>query len=123
MRVLDILEPEQSILAIRDHTCRWRREEPRGAGNFGGQRGDSRLSRSLLRLSECVASHPDAKTPHADARNRQLVNNPNGRRQARGIERGEHLVSFVEAPDQYQTSDFDIPCLRGIGGITMLFEH
>ena len=96
MQGLHILEPEQSILAIRDHTCRWRRQQPRGAGNFRGQRGDSRLSRSLLRLSEGVASHPDAKTPHADTRNRQLVNNPNRRRQARGIDRQTAVRLIVE---------------------------
>ncbi len=123
MQGLDILEQEQSILPIRDHTGRWRGEDPGSAFNLRGQRGDSRVSRSLLRLSECVASHPDPKTPRGDSSNRQLVNNPERRRQAPGIERGEHLVGFGEAPDQCQTSHLKIPCLRGIGAIAVLFEH
>jgi hypothetical protein len=123
MQGLDILEQEQSILPIRNHTGCWRGEDPGSAFNLRGQRRDSRVSRSLPRLSECVASYPDPKTPRADSSNRQLVNNPERRRQAPGIERGEHLVGFVEAPDQYETSDLEIPCLRGISAIAVLFEH
>src|SRR5580658_5605542 len=123
MQSLDTLEQEQLILPICDHTCRWRAEDPGSAFNLGGQRRDSRLSRSLLRLGECVARHPDPKTPGGDSGNRQLVNHSERRRQARRIERGEHLGGFLEAPEQYQTPDLQIPCLRGISAIAVLLEH
>ena len=123
MQGLDILEQQQSIGPIRDHARCWRREDPGSIFNLHGQRRDSCLSRGPLRLSECGASHRDPQTPRRDSSNRQLVNSPERRREVPGVERGEHLVGFIEAPDQYQTSDLEIPCLCGISAIAVLFEQ
>ncbi len=41
----------------------------------------------------------------------------------RGVEVSQHLLSLVEAPDQEETSNCQIPCLRGVQAIAVCFER
>ena len=53
----------------------------------------------------------------------QLVDGPRRGREGRGIERGEHALGLVEAPDQKQAPDLEMARMRGIHPVAVRFER
>ena len=55
--------------------------------------------------------------------NDQLVGGPRRRREGRGVEPGERALGLVEAADQEQAPDLEMPRMRGIDAVAVRFER
>jgi len=51
------------------------------------------------------------------------VRGPRGGGKLRRIERGEYALGVVDAPDQEQAPDLDVPRMRGVHAIAVRFER
>ena len=80
-------------------------------------------ARGTLGPSERSARRLRPQAPHRDPRNHQLVGGPRRGRKRRGIEIGEHTLRLVQAPDQEQAPDLEIPRMRGVQPVAVLFER
>src|ERR671910_432314 len=54
------------------------------------------------------------EAPHRDPRDHQLVGGPRRGREGRGVELSERTLGLVEAPDQEEAPDLEIPRMRGV---------
>ena len=93
----------------------------RDALDLRRQRRDTRVARRdrLARAPRAA----DAEAPHRDPRHDQLVGGSRRGRQGRGVELGERPLGFVEAPNQDEAPDLEIPRVRGVHPIAMRFER
>jgi hypothetical protein len=41
----------------------------------------------------------------------------------RGVERAERPLGLVDAPDQEEAPDLEVPCMRGVGAVAVAFER
>ena len=80
-------------------------------------------ARGALGPSERRARRLRPQAPHRDPRDHQLVGGPRRGREGRGVELGEHALGLVEAPDQEQAPDLEIPRMRGIDPVAVRFER
>ena len=81
----------------------------------------SRAARSARASAARAVLRPEAS--HRDPRNDQFVGGPRRGREGRGVELGERTLGLVEAADQEQAPDLEIPRMRGIDAIAVRFER
>jgi predicted dithiol-disulfide oxidoreductase (DUF899 family) len=79
--------------------------------------------RRALGTSERVTRRLRAETPYRDRGDDELVGRSRGGRERPGIEQGERAFCLVDAPDQEEAPDPEIPRMRGIDAIAVLFER
>jgi hypothetical protein len=84
---------------------------------------DACLTRGARGLGKRGARRFNPQAPHRDASDHELVGGPQSRRQDRGIELRQCTLGLVEAPDQQQTPDFEMPCMRGVGPVAVPRER
>ena len=84
-----------------------------------GMRG---LARGALGPRERGARRLRPEAPHRDPRDHQLVGGPRRGRQGRGVELGERTLGLVEAPDQEEAPDLEIPRVRGVDPVAVLLR-
>jgi hypothetical protein len=65
------------------------------------------------------ACHFRPQASHRDPRNHQLMGGPQHGREARWVERGEHTLHLVQAPDQNEAPNFQIP--RRVYAVAVVF--
>ena len=80
-------------------------------------------ARGALGPGERRARRLRPQASHRDPRNDQLVGGPQRGREGRGVELGERALGLVEAPDQEQAPDLEIPRMRGVHPVAVLFER
>ena len=80
------------------------------------------MARGALGPSERSARRLRLQAPHRDPRNHQLVGGPRRGREGRGVELGERTLGLVEAPDQEQAPDLEIPRMRGVHPVAVLLR-
>ncbi len=81
------------------------------------------MARGALGSSERSARRLRPEAPHRDPRNDQLVGGPRRGRKGRGVELRERTLGLVEAPDQEQAPDLEIPRMRGVHPVAVRFER
>ena len=72
------------------------------------------VARGALGPSERSARRLRPEAPHRDPRDHQLVGGPRRGREGRGVELGERTLGLVDAPDQEEAPDLEIPRMRGV---------
>ena len=80
-------------------------------------------ARGALGPSERSARRLRPEAPHRDPRDHQLVGGPRRGREGRGVELGERALGLVEAPDQEEAPDLEIPRMRGVHPVAVRFER
>ena len=60
---------------------------------------------------------------HCDPRDDQLVGGPRRGREGRGVEPGEFTLGLVEAADQEEAPDLEIPRMGGVHPVAVLFQR
>ncbi len=118
----DLLEQEKSLLATRNQARSGRVQDEGCAFDLRRQRRDTCVSRCVLSPSERSARLFRPKATHRDPRDHQLVGGPRRGWEGRGVELGERTLGLVEAPDQEESPDFEIPRMRGVYLVAVLFE-
>ena len=86
------------------------------------QRRNSRVARGTPGPSERGARRLRPEAPDRDPRNDQFVGGPRRGREGRGVELGKHPLRLVEASDQQQAPDLEIPRMRGVQPVAMLLR-
>src|SRR5262245_20100742 len=81
------------------------------------------MARSARGPSERNARRLRPQSSHRDPRNHQLVRGPRRRREWRRIELCERTLGLVEAPDEEEPPDFEIPRMRGVHAVAVRFER
>ena len=93
------------------------------------QRRDRCLARGARGPSERSARRLRPKASHRDSRDHQLVGGPRRGREGHAIERGarvrliERTLGIVDAPDQEEAPDLEMPRMRGVHPVAVLFER
>ena len=105
----DFLEQQQPLLAAPGQTGRGRVEHKGCAFDLRPQRRDIGVARGLLRPGQRNARRLGLQASHRDPRNHQLVGCPRRRRKRRRIKFGERPLGLVEASDQEQPPDREVP--------------
>ncbi len=119
----DLLEQEESLLATRNQPRRGRVQHEGCAFDLRRQRRDTCVARGARGPSERSARRLRPQASHRDPRNDQLVGGPRRRREGRGVELGERALGLVEAADQEQAPDLEIPRMRGVHAVAVRFER
>ena len=119
---LDLLEEEGSLLAIRDQACRGRVQNQTCAFDLSRQRRDARVARCTLGPGERRARRLRSEATDRDPRGHQLVHSPRRGREGCGVEPGEGMLRLRDPPDQDEAPDFEIPRMRGVDPVAVLFE-
>ena len=120
---LHLVEPEESLLALRDETRGGRLENREGVLDLRRQRGDRGVTDGTPSSRErgtCLL-RPDA--PHGDPRYCQLVNGARRRREGRGIDLPERSLRLVDAPDQEEPAHREIARMRRVDPVAVLLER
>ncbi len=81
------------------------------------------MARGALGPSEGSARRLRPEASHRDPCNDQLVGSPRRGGEGHGIELGERTLGLVEAPDQEEAPDLEIPRMRGVQPVAVLFER
>ena len=81
------------------------------------------MARGALGPSERSARRLRPEAPHRDPRDHQLVDGSRRGRKGRGVELGERTLGLVDAPDQEEAPDLEIPRIRGVHPVAVLFER
>jgi hypothetical protein len=81
------------------------------------------VARCALGPSERSARHLRPEAPHRDPRDHQLMDNSRSGREGRGVELGERTLGLVDASDQEEAPDLEIPRIRGVHPVAVLFER
>jgi len=81
------------------------------------------VARCSLGPRERGARHLRPEATHRDAGDHQLVGSPRRGRKGRGVKLNERALSFVDAPDQEEAPDLEIPRVGGVDAIAVLFER
>ena len=118
----DLLEQEESLLATRNQARRGRVQDEGRAFDLRRQRRDTCVARGALGPSERRARRLRPQAPHRDARDDQLVGGSQCGRERRGIEGGERTLGLVEAADQEQAPDLEMPRMRGVDAVAVLLR-
>ncbi|MEA2725954.1 MAG: hypothetical protein QOF70_429, partial [Acetobacteraceae bacterium] len=87
------------------------------------QRRDVRLARGALSPSERRTRHLRPQAPNRDPRDDQLVGGPRRGWEGRGVNLAERPFGVIEAPDQEQAPDLEIPRMRGVHPVAVRFER
>ena len=119
----NLLKQEEPLLATRDQARRGRAQDKGCAFHLRHQCRDAGLARGTLGPSERSARHLGPKASHGDPRNDQLVGGPRRGREGRRIEPGERMLGLVETPDQEKAPDLEMPRMRGVHPVAVLFER
>src|SRR5216117_2102100 len=119
----DLIEQEESLLTTRNQARRRRVQDKGCAFDLRGQRRDACLACRARGPSDRSARRLRTEASHRDPRNRQLVGGPRRGRQGRGVERGERTLGLVEAPDQEEAPDLEVPRIRGVHPVAVRFER
>jgi hypothetical protein len=119
----DLLEQEGSLLAARNQARGGRVQDEECAFDLSRQRRDTCVPRGALGPSERSARRPRPEAPHRDPRGHQLVDNSRRGREGRGVELGERTLGLVDAPDQEEAPDLEIPGKRGVRPVAVLVER
>ena len=80
-------------------------------------------ARARVGPSQRGARRLGPQASHRDARNDQFVGGPRRGREGRRIEFGERTLGLVETPDQEQAPDLEMPRMRGVHPVAVLFER
>ena len=120
----DLFEQEQALLAMRNQARRGRVQDCGRAFDLRRQRRDAGL-----RARRCSARASAARA--ALVRRRRIAIpattsswaalDAGGKR--RGVELGERALGLVEAADQEQAPDLEIPRMRGVHAVAVRFER
>ncbi|HEY2569891.1 MAG TPA: hypothetical protein VGI27_00375 [Solirubrobacteraceae bacterium] len=119
----DLIEQDEALLATRNQARRGRVEHERCAFDLRHQRRDTGESRGALGPSERSARRLCPKAPHRDPRNDQLVGSPQRGREGCRVELGEPTLGLVEAADQEEAADLEIPRMCGVHPVAVRFER
>ena len=119
----DLIEQEESLLTTRNQARRRRVQDKGCAFDLRGQRRDACLACRARGPSDRSARRLRPEASHRDPRNHQLVGGPRRGRQGRGVERGERTLGLVEAPDQEEAPDLEVPRIRGVHPVAVRFER
>ncbi len=119
----DLLEQEESLLATRNQARSGRVQDEACAFDLSRQRRDTCVARCTLGPSERGARRLRPEAPHRDPCNHQLVSGPRRGREGRGVELGERTLGLVDAPDQQEAADLEIPRMRGVHQVAVRFER
>jgi hypothetical protein len=120
---LNFVKQENPLLARGNHPRGRRVQNEVGALDLCHKGRDARLTRGARGLGKRGARRFDPQAPHRDAGNYEFVGGPQSRRQDRGIEFRQCALGLVEAPDQQQTPDFEMPCMRGVRPVAVTRER
>ena len=82
-----------------------------------------RVARGAPGPGERRARRLRPETPHRDPRDHELVDGLRRRREGRGVEPGERALGLGDAPDQEEAPDLEMPRVRGVGPVPVLFER
>ena len=110
----DLLQQEESLLATRNQARSGRVQDEECAFDLSRQRRDTCVARCALGPSERRARRLRPEAPHRDPRDYQLVDGSRRGREGRGVELGERTLGLVDAPDQEEAPDLEIPRIRGV---------
>ena len=119
----DLLEQEESLLATRNQARSGRVQDEECAFDLRRQRRDPCVARGALGASERSARRLRPEAPDRDPRDHQLVGGPRRGREGRGVELGERTLGLVDAPDQEEAPDLEIPRMRGVDPVAVRFER
>jgi hypothetical protein len=119
---LDLVEQEQPLLATRDPARRGRAQDEGRTFDLRRQRGDVRLVRGVLDPRERGTRRLGIEAPNGQTRHNQLMGGSQRRRQGPGVELGERTLGLVEAPEQEEATDLEMPRVRGIHPVTVLLQ-
>ena len=119
----DLFEQEESLLATRNQARRGRVQDEECAFDLRRQRRDTCVARGALGPSERSARRLRPEAPNRDPRDHQLVGGTRRGRQRRRVELGERTLGLVEAPDQEEAPDLEVPRIRGVHAVAMRFER
>jgi hypothetical protein len=81
------------------------------------------VTRGTLGAGERFARSLRPEASHRDAGNDQLVRGHQCRRERCRIELGEGKLGLIELPDQEKATNFEIPRMRGVHAVAVLFER
>ena len=81
------------------------------------------MPRRALRPSQRGARRLCPEAPQHDPGDHQLVNDSRRGREGRGVELGERTLGLVDPPDQEEAADLEIPRMRGVRPVAVLFER
>jgi hypothetical protein len=119
----DLLEQEELLFAPGNQARRGRVQDEACAFDLGRQRRDPGVARGALGPSEGSARRLRSEAPHRDPRDHQLVDGSRRGREGRGVELGERTLGLVEAPDEEEAPNLEIPRIRGTHPVAVLFER
>ena len=89
------------------------------AFDFRRQRRNAGVARCTPGPRERGARRLRPQAPHRDARDHQLMDGPRRGRERRGVELRERTLGIVDAPDQQEAPDLELPCMRGVHAVAM----
>ena len=81
------------------------------------------MARRVLGPNQRRARRLGPEASHRDPRDHQLVGGPRRRREGRGVKRGEPALRLVEASDQEQAADLQMPRMGGVHPVAMPIER
>jgi predicted dithiol-disulfide oxidoreductase (DUF899 family) len=119
----DLLEQEQPFLAIRNQARSGLVQDGECAFDLCRQRRDTCAARCALGTSERRARRLRPEAPHRDRGDHKLVGGARRGREWCGVQLGELALGLVDATDQKETSDLEIPRVRRIHALAVLFER
>ena len=108
---------------MRDKACCWGAQKERCAFHFCRQRRDACVVRGEFSPRERGACILRSETAYRDASHREFMSgSPRGRERCR-IELSERPLRFVQTPDKKESPDLEMPGMRGIQAVAVLFER
>jgi hypothetical protein len=119
----DLFEEEESLLATRNQARRWRIKDGGCAFDLRRQCRDACVARGSLGPSQRSSRRFRPEASHRDPRSHQLVGDPRRGREGRRVELGERTLSLVDAPDQEEAPDPEIPRMGSVHPVAVLFER
>jgi hypothetical protein len=119
----DLVEQDESLLAAPDQARGGRVQDEGGAFDLRRQRRDACVGRGARGPGERSARHLRPEASHRDPRNHQRVGDPQRGREGRGVELGERTLGFVEAPDEEEAPDPEVPRIRGVHPVAARFQR
>jgi hypothetical protein len=119
----DFLEQEKALLATGNQP-RGRHVQDEGCTfDFRRQRRDTRVVGGAFGPSERSACRFRPEAPHRYPCDHKLVGGYRRGREGRGIELGEHTLGLVDAPDEKEAPDLEVPRMRGVYAVAVRFER